>query len=161
MEIEFKRLHPNAVVPTPGSLWSAGYDLTAATLRKAGDVYIFGTGLAVEIPKGWFGAMYARSSIYLQPLHKAGGVTVVDSDYRGELMVMFRHVQRTDYNCERLREYLQLLGQEDKFPLMHPYGVGDRIAQIVFQPCAAVDFVEVDDLSPTARGAGGYGSTGR
>ena len=160
MDVKVKKVHPDAVMPKRESLWAAGYDLTAVTLRKEGDLYIFGTGIALEIPKGWFGALYPRSSVYLQPLHKCGGVTVIDADYRGEIMVMFRHMPRTAFNCEGVQEYLRSIGQEDRMPMMRPYAVGDRIAQIVFQPCAVVYFDEVAELSPSVRGAGGYGSTG-
>lgn len=154
MDIKIKKLHEAAVRPKRGSLWSAGYDLTAVTLERVGDIYVFGTGLAFEIPKGWFGAVCARSSIYMQPFDKCGGVTVVDADYRGEVRVMFR---RLEVDTDALSDFFELSG---KSAIQRPYDVGDRVAQIVFQPCASVAFNWADELSLTMRGACGFGSTG-
>lgn len=105
MKIKFVKTHPDAVIPTRGSAGAAAFDLTAVSLRRAADLYIYDTGLALEIPSGYWGGIYARSSIFFTGLEKCGGVTVVDSDYRGSILVMFREVP------------------------------GDRIAQLIIQPC--------------------------
>ena len=178
MQIKFTKTHPDAVIPTRGSAGAAGFDLTAVSLRRAADIYIYDTGLALEIPSGYWGVIYARSSIFFTGLETCGGVTVVDSDYRGSILVMFREVPG-DQHARRLALHPLFPG---KTGLMHPYKPGDRIAQLIIQPCVVptqkvrqdmeiayrlpmqleqVEFVEVPELSQTERGAKGYGSTGR
>lgn len=178
MEIKFIKTHPDAVIPTRGSTGAAGFDLTAVSLRRAADLYIYDTGLALEIPSGYWGGIYARSSIFFTGLEKCGGVTVVDSDYRGSILVMFREVPG-DQHARRLALHPLFPG---KTGLMPPYKPGDRIAQLIIQPCVMpvqktrhydgaieylplslepIEFVETDHLSTTERGTGGYGSTGR
>jgi dUTP pyrophosphatase len=161
MQINFKVLHQNAKMPFRGSKHAAGYDLFCSSMRRAGDIIICGTGLAVEIPRGYFGGIYARSSIYLAGWEKVGGVTVVDSDYRGEVFVLFRDTYRQQPRTDKIRDYLMQSGQADKVEMLRPYAVGDRIAQLVLQPCSVLKFVQCEELSKTARGDGGYGSTGR
>lgn len=179
MKIKFMKTHPNAVIPARGSAGAAGFDLTAVSLKRAADLYIYDTGLALEIPTGYWGGIYARSSIFFSGLEKCGGVTVVDSDYRGSILVMFREVPG-DQGARRRALHPLFPG---KTGLMHPYKPGDRIAQIIIQPCVVpvtsttlyttrediicpvtmeqVMFVETEYLSTTARGTGAYGSTGR
>lgn len=179
MQIKFTKTHPDAVIPTRGSAGAAAFDLTAVSLRRAADIYIYDTGLALEIPSGYWGGIYARSSLFFTGLEKCGGVCVIDSDYRGSILVMFREVPG-DQHARRLALHPLFPG---KTGLMHPYKPGDRIAQLIIQPCyvptthhilqhpedgqnsliamEAIKFVEVDALSTTARGCQGYGSTGR
>lgn len=178
MQIKFMKTHPDAVIPTRGSSGAAGFDLTAVSLKRAADIYIYDTGLALEIPSGYWGGIYARSSIFFTGLEKCGGVCVIDSDYRGSILVMFREVPG-DQHARRLALHPLFPG---KTHMMHPYKPGDRIAQLIIQPCLvptthhilhpedgqnfliameSIKFVEVDELSKTARGTGGYGSTGR
>lgn len=165
MNIKFLKTHHDAVIPTRGSDGAAGYDLTAVSVKRAGDLYIYDTGIALEIPQGYFGGVYARSSLFFAGLEKCGGVCVIDSDYRGSIFVIFREMPG-DRTARRLALHSLYPG---KTHLMHPYKPGDRIAQLIIQPCASlasvslepVYFIEVDELSPTARGTGGYGSTGR
>ena len=132
-------------MPTRGSVSAAGSDLYACTGR--GSVTIaphttegIGTGLSIEIPEGYFGAVFARSGLASkQGLRPANCVGVCDSDYRGEYIVML-------YNdSDSPRTVLD----------------GDRIAQLVVLPYLTVEFEEADALSETGRGAGGFGSTGR
>ena len=179
MQIKFVKTHPNAVIPTRGSDGAAGFDLTAVSLRRAADLYIYDTGLALEIPSGYWGGIYARSSLFFTGLEKCGGVCVIDSDYRGSILVIFREVPG-DQHARRLALHPLFPG---KTHMMHPYKPGDRIAQLIIQPCLVpvqgrvslsemgsiqpycylekAEFVQVDELSTTARGTGGYGSTGR
>lgn len=179
MQIKVKKTHPDAVMPIRGSAGAAGFDLTAVSVKRAADLYIFDTGIALEIPEGYWGGIYARSSIFFTGLEKCGGVTVVDSDYRGSILVMFREVPG-DQHARRLALHPLFPG---KTGLMSPYKPGDRIAQLIIQPCVVpvmgrvtlsemgsikpycnleeVKFVEVDELSTTIRGTGSYGSTGR
>lgn len=142
--IRIKKLHPNAVIPTYGSLEAAGADiyacLEAAVTIPAGKTVFIPTGLAMEVPKGCAGLIYARSSMGskrgLAPANKVG---VIDSDYRGQVMVALHNHS-----------------QEDQ--VVNP---GERVAQLIITPVFTPGFREVDDLSETDRGSGGFGSTGR
>lgn len=178
MEIKFMKTHPDAVIPTRGSAGAAGFDLTAVSLRRAADLYIYDIGIAMEIPEGYFAAIFPRSSIFFTGLELTNCVGVIDSDFRAPISAIFREVPG-DQHARRLALHPLFPG---KTGLMHPYKPGDRIAQLIIQPCVMpvmgvrlfdgiaermavdlepVNFVETDHLSPTERGTGGYGSTGR
>ena len=139
-----KRLHPDAILPTYGSESAAGADLYALpgadTVIAPGQTVLIHTGLAMEIPEGYGGFIYARSGLAskrgLAPTNKVG---VVDADYRGEVMVAL-------YNQSGLPQTV---------------AGGERIAQLVIAPFLRVCFEESDSLSDTVRGEGGFGSTGR
>ena len=141
MLIRYKKLNTDATEPTRGSEYAAGLDLYSAedTYVAEGCVVKVHTGIAVEIPPGYFGAIYARSGLATkQGLRPANAVGVVDADYRGEIIVAL-------YNDSNIiREIHE----------------GDRIAQLVIQPCMQVVLQEVEELTETPRGAGGFGSTG-
>lgn len=144
MKIEIKKLNENAVIPTRGSEQAAGYDLYAATTEaitiKPHETVKIGTGLAIAVPDGYFGAIFARSGLAAkQGLRPANCVGVADSDYRGEYIVALHN----DTDQERTIE------------------PKERIAQLVVMPYLAVEFEEKDELSETQRGAGGFGSTGK
>lgn len=144
MKIEIKKLNENAVIPTRGSEQAAGYDLYAATTEPitipAHETVKIGTGLAIAVPDGYFGAIFARSGLAAkQGLRPANCVGVADSDYRGEYIVALHN--DTDFQ--------QTISPKE------------RIAQLVVMPYLAVEFEEKDELSETERGAGGFGSTGK
>jgi dUTP pyrophosphatase len=145
MTIKVKKTFNGAVVPTSGSKYAAGYDLYAHTLTgaqriPAGKTEKIGTGICMEIPEGYFGAVFARSGLATKRgLRPANCVGVIDSDYRGEIIVALHNDTDT---CETIHE-------------------GDRIAQIVIMPFLSADFIEVDELSDTDRGEGGFGHTGK
>lgn len=137
-----KKLNNRAIIPTRGSEYAAGYDLYANNeqrlLINSGDTVKVGTGIAMEIPEGYFGAIFARSGLATkQGLRPANCVGVVDSDYRGELIVALHN------DSNETREIMP----------------NDRIAQLVIMPYLTVDFVESDTLGDTDRGEGGFGST--
>lgn len=145
MKVEIKKLFEDAKIPTRGSEEAAGYDLYAHNIEKLNSAIlphstqIVGTGLSMEIPKGYFGAIFARSGIASKRgLRPANCVGVIDSDYRGEVKVAL-------HNDTDEIQYFEL---------------GERIAQIVIMPYLAVEFVEVNTLNETERGAGGFASTG-
>lgn len=148
MRVKIKKLTNTAVMPTRGSKYAAGYDLYAdlktkdeiATVEiRPHETVKVGTGLAVEIPKGFFGGIYARSGIATkQGLRPANCVGIVDSDYRGEIIVAL-------HNDTNEAQYIHN---------------GERIAQIIASPYLPIDFEEVEELSNTDRGSGGFGSTG-
>lgn len=178
MKINFVKTHPDAVIPTRGSAGAAGFDLTAVSLRRAADIYIYDIGIAMEIPAGYFAAIFPRSSIFFTGLELTNCVGVIDSDFRAPISAIFREVPG-DQHARRLALHPLFPG---KTHMMHPYKPGDRIAQLIIQPCVvptihhilhpedgqnsliameAIEFVETDVLSTTARGCQGYGSTGR
>lgn len=144
MIINLKKVNENAVIPTRGSEFAAGYDLYACIdeniVVKAGETVKVPTGIAVEIPEGYAGLVYARSGLAtkkgLAPANKVG---VVDADYRGEILVFIHNHSNNDAVIE----------------------VKERIAQLVVTPFLSVEFNEVSELSETVRGEGGFGSTGR
>ena len=143
MQIKIKRLTDTAKIPTRGSEYAAGYDMYADTIRRVAvpphrTANIF-TGIAMEIPTGYFGAVYARSGLATkQGLRPPNCVGVIDSDYRGNIGIAM-HNDSPDVQ------------------IIEPH---ERIAQIVIQPHLDVEFVE-DELSETERGQNGFGSTGR
>jgi dUTP pyrophosphatase len=143
-KIAVKRLKPNAILPTYGSAEAAGADLYACleeTVTVApGQTVFVPTGIAMEIPRGYAGLAYARSGLACkQDLAPANKVGVIDSDYRGEFMIALHN------HGSQVRT------------VSH----GDRIAQLVITPVYTPGFREVEELSDTSRGAGGFGSTGK
>lgn len=143
VEVKIKKISPNAVLPTYGTENAAGADLSACLFAPVtidpGQTFVVKTGLTMEIPEGYVGLIYARSGLAtkrgLAPANKVG---VIDSDYRGEIMVAL-------YNQSELPQKIE---------------PGERIAQLVIAPYLQGVFNEVDELSDTTRGAGGFGSTG-
>lgn len=143
MKVKIKKLSDLAVMPTRGSEYAAGYDLYAATSCIYDIVphctVKIGTGLAMELPEGTFGAIFARSGLATKKgLRPANCVGVIDSDYRGECIVALHN-------------------DTDEMMSIEP---GERIAQLIVMKYPEVAFEEVEDLSDTNRGAGGFGSTG-
>ena len=143
MKIQIKKLKENALIPTRGSAYAAGYDLYAcidAPLTiDAGMTVKVGTGLSIAVPEGYFGAVFARSGLAAKEgLRPANCVGVCDADYRGEYIVALHNDSA----------------------LARTVTPGERIAQLVIMPFLSVEFEEVDALTETERGAGGFGSTG-
>lgn len=142
--VKIKKIRPNAVIPTHGSKYSAGYDLHACidkpVIIKPHSTEKIGTGLAMELPNGYFGAIFARSGLATkQGLRPSNCVGVCDSDYRGEYIVALHN----DSDEERIVE------------------PNDKIAQLILMEYTIIDFQEVQELSETNRGDGGFGSTGK
>jgi dUTP pyrophosphatase len=145
MKIKFKKLAPNAVTPTKAHPTDAGFDLTATSQRY--DEYgasVYGTGIAVEIPDGYVGLLFPRSSIAKRDLTVANAVGVIDAGYRGEILLKFKPAAKWNFS-EHAGYY---------------YRVGERIAQLIIMPLPEVTFEEADTLEHGERGANGYGSTG-
>ena len=144
MDIRFKRLNNLAKIPTRGSKFSAGYDLYAATdydiqIPPHSTVKI-GIGLAMELPVGWFGAIFARSGIATKRgLRPANAVGICDADYRNEYIVALHN-------------------DTDEIQTIE---AGERIAQLIILPYQDINFKEVDELHETERGTDGFGSTGK
>ena len=147
MKVRIKKLHENAVVPAYAKEGDAGLDFTAVEISKdnVGNI-TYHTGLAVEIPQGYVGLLFPRSSISKKQQFLTNGVGVIDSSYRGEIMAKFKPVMGT---------YDTIL---DLFE-SNEYQVGDRIVQMIILPYPQIEFEEVEELSETERGYGGFGST--
>jgi dUTP pyrophosphatase len=144
VEVLFAKLDPNASAPTQGSKSAAGWDLRAledTTVSKGSSTKIR-TGIAVAIPEGWEGQIRSRSSLGAKGMIMPNGVGTIDSDYRGELMVLATWI-----------------GEGDSIQLSK----GERVAQMLIAPVPVTSYkeVSVEDLSTTERGKGGFGSSGR
>lgn len=144
MEVKFKKLSDKATTPVYAYDGDAGLDLTAVSvnseINECGQfVIVYHTGLALEIPKGYVGLIFPRSSIANKSLTLTNCVAVIDSNYRGEVLLKFKNTTG------------------DSVPAVYP--IGAKIAQIVIMPYPTINFVESDELSKTERGEGGYGSS--
>ena len=146
MKVKIKKLHEDAVIPTYSKDGDAGMDLTAIWRQYDGEnsVWIYHTELSFEIPKGYVGLLFPRSSVFKQDLNLSNSVGVLDSGYRGEVLFKFKESLKTD----------------ESYPRSY-YRSGDRIGQIIILPYPQIEFEEVDQLSETERGTGGYGSSGK
>ena len=137
LNIKIKKVRQEAIIPTKAHTTDAGYDLYASSCHYENGLVCYGTGVAVEIPDGYVGLVFPRSSIADTHLTLSNSVGVIDSGYRGEIKAKFRKGGTRGY------------------------GVGDRIAQLIILPYPEVVFEEVDELADSDRGTGGYGSSGR
>ena len=140
MQIRFTRLCPEAQAPFRGSSDSAGYDLTAVskTWDEQRKCWLFGTGLAVEIPLGYVGLLFPRSSVFKTRYLLANCVGVIDADYRGEIGVILINLSQEDFTVND----------------------GERIAQMIIARHEQAEWIKVETLDETERGAGGFGHSG-
>ena len=140
LEIKFKKLVETAKCPTKAHPTDAGADLTAVSREWNEELkcWIYGTGIATEIPEGYVGLVFPRSSIRKYTLAQCNAVGVIDSSYRGEIMVSYK-----------------LTSDVEKI-----YNIGDKIAQFIILPYPEVSYKEVETLSETDRGENGHGSSG-
>jgi dUTP pyrophosphatase len=141
MQVKIKKINPSAVIPTYAKAGDAGMDVIATSVISE-DVFqiTYGLGIALEIPNGFVGLVFPRSSIRKTDLSLTNCVGVIDSGYRGELQATFRKHRGVASTI---------------------YAVGDRVAQIMIIPHPPIEFKEVDELTNTERGEGGFGSTGK
>jgi dUTP pyrophosphatase len=138
MDIKIKKLVENAVIPSYSKLGDAGMDLTITSKELLDSEHIkYGFGIAIEIPVGYVGLVFARSSIYKQRQILSNSVGVIDSGYRGEISAI-------------------MIGTTEEC-----YKIGDRAAQIIIIPYPSINFIPVRELSNSVRGTDGYGSTGK
>jgi len=142
MEVKIKKADNSAIIPTYAKQGDAGLDLTAVSCVIKDDYIEYDTGLQFEIPDGYVGLLFPRSSISKYDLALSNAVGVVDSGYRGNVTFRFK-LRCTDGNPAKI------------------YREGDRIGQMIIIPIPKIKFVEVDSLSETERGSGGYGSSGK
>jgi dUTP pyrophosphatase len=141
MQIKFKKKHPNAIVPAYAKTGDAGLDLTGITIDWETETQIcYDTWLSVEIPEGYVGLIFPRSSIRNYELSLSNAVGVIDSGYRGSIKFIFN----------------KLRGDESKI-----YAVGERIGQLIILPYPKIETIEVEELSNSERGLVGFGITGK
>lgn len=141
MKVKIKKVHPDAVIPQYAKESDAGLDLVATSIISNTTFQItYGLGIALEIPEGFVGLVFPRSSIRNTELTLSNSVGVIDSGYRGELQATFNKSNGLDSIS---------------------YKVGDRVCQIMIIPHPIIELFEVDELSESARGEGGFGSTGK
>ena len=144
MQVKIKKLSPNVVIPTYAKDGDAGMDLIATSIvSDTLDQITYGLGISLEIPEGFVGLVFPRSSIRKTNLQLSNSVGVIDSGYRGELQATFNKIQGV---TEGVRER---------------YLIGDRVCQIMIIPHPPIQFEEVEELTNTERGEGGFGSTGK
>lgn len=140
LEVKIKKLNENAVIPKYSKNGDAGLDLIATSVSLKDKQITYGTGLSMEIPNGYVGLVFPRSSIRKYDLSLSNSVGVIDSGYRGEIMATFN--------------------LKNPWSESDIYKEGDRVAQIMIIPYPKIKFIESNELSDSDRGDGGFGSTG-
>lgn len=155
MEVKIKKLSQDAVVPTYAKHGDAGMDLTATskTYDDNGNV-VYGTSLAFEIPENYVGLLFPRSSNTKKDLILGNSVGVIDSGYRGEVILIFKK----NMNVNKFENAIK---SREKFISLDEYEVGERVGQIIIMPYPKVTFIEVNALGTSERGNGGFGSSGK
>lgn len=144
IELKVKKLNEEAVIPKYAKEGDACFDLTAISVRRTNIFIEFGTGLAMEIPEGYVGLIFPRSSITKKDIMLKNSVGVIDSGYRGEIKFRFIKSKHTD----------------DGSVFYQSYKEGDRVGQMMIIERPFVNIKVVDELNTSERGKGGYGSTG-
>lgn len=152
MEIKFKKLVPEAKTPYRKIDVDAGFDLYAISKEEKPKYVVYYTGIAFEIPEGYVGLVFPRSSVTDYNLMLKNCVGVIDASYRGEIMCRFLGTKALHY---RIGENEAVIYGDDV------YKIGDRIAQVVFLELPKITLIEVDELSDTQRGSQGFGHTGK
>jgi dUTP pyrophosphatase len=164
MQVKIKKITTDATIPKYAKSGDAAMDIVATTkwYDEFGNV-CYGTGLAFEIPEGYVGLIFPRSSISKTELSLANAVGVIDSGYRGEVTFKFKPtlVYRTEVSSiSEDFDFIAYSYDSDEQDENSEYKVGDRVGQIMIIPIPTIEFVEVSELSESDRGSGGFGSTG-
>lgn len=153
MKVKFKKLHKDAVIPSYAKPGDAGLDLTAVSITSD-ETYnnlVYKTGIAVEIPEGYVGLVFPRSSIYKTVVSLINSVGVIDSGFRGEITLRFiDNFSPSESPGDRFKKFTRDF-----------YQVGDKIGQLIIIPYPHIELEEVEELSTTERGENGFGSSGR
>lgn len=174
MEIKIKKLNEDAVIPSYAKPGDMGMDLTAVAMEYDAnmDCYIYHTGLAFELPEGYGMLLFPRSSNRKTEAYMTNHVGILDSGYRGELLICYKNrtsskiinAIKTLFNdiksvANRCFGKIKLITPNPVDEA--PYKVGERVAQLVIIPYPSIEFIESDELSESERGEGGHGSTGK
>jgi dUTP pyrophosphatase len=144
MKVKFKKLLPGAVTPSYAKPGDAGLDLTATSHHYTEEYIEYSTSIAVEIPEGFVGLLFPRSSVTNKSMMLKNSVGVIDSNYRGEIKLRFATVNTHPHHSHN-----------------NYYQVSDRVGQLIIVPIPNIELEEVEELTETNRGADGYGSTGK
>ena len=153
MKVKIKKIYSDSILPTKAHGDDAGFDLYAHSKSYDDDGnVVYGSGVAMEIPQGYVGLVFPRSSNAKKDLLLSNSVGVIDSGYRGEITFKFKQTPQ---------EFADASGTFVTYQYTKDYGLGDRVGQIIIMPYPEIEFVEVGELSDTERGTGGYGSTGK
>ena len=171
MKVKIKKLHESAVIPSYSKKGDAGMDLTAVDYyyNVEGNI-VYRTGLAIEIPEGYVGLIFPRSSICNYDINLTNAVGVIDSGYRGEVTMKFKPTlcfqpnEATNYLADDKFDASDgvYIPYDERVPIEpHVYECGERVGQIIIMPYPQIEFEEVESLTETERGDGGYGSTGK
>ena len=142
LKVKFKKISGNTILPFKGSVDAACFDVYAHSITFENNKMVIGLGFKTEIPRGYKGILMPRSNLTKHPWMMNNSMGIIDADYRGEWKMIL-----TPLNGDLITTSL-------------PYGTGDRVGQIYFEAVTPVEFIEVEDLSETERGTGGFGSTG-
>ena len=169
MEIKFKKLDPKAVNPFKKYNVDAGFDMTALWKKETDKYTEYGTGIALEIPDGYVGLMFPRSSVRDMDFMLKNSVGVIDASYRGEIKFSYLHAVHDAFEDIDNIDFVNLYGYNNKNGIdikivnrhMDKYEIGDRVGQIVFVKIPDVQMVESRELNETKRGTAGYGSSGK
>lgn len=145
MNIRVKKLHKNTIIPTYAKEGDAGMDLTAVSVEFTQDYVSYKTGLAIEIPYGYVGLLFPRSSNSKKDMILSNSVGVIDSGYRGEIELRFKTIKSTK--------------DSQSFHAVNIYSIGDRVGQLIIMPIPHIELIESETLSDSVRGEDGFGST--
>lgn len=174
VKVKFKKLDSRAVIPSYAHYTDAGMDLTAIDIEydKDLDCFVYHTGLAIEVPEGYYINLYPRSSNRKTDAYLTNSVGVVDSNYRGEVLLCFKSITSIKV-AQKFHSIIGIINNmftklgfpdiklDDYTGYQAPYNVGDRIAQMIVLSYPKVDIEVVDNLSSSDRGNSGFGSTGK
>lgn len=172
MKVKIRKLHLDAVVPTYAKKGDAGLDLTAISKRVEtgndfeGEYIEYGTGLAIEIPEGYVGLIFPRSSVSKKDQFLANAVGVIDSGYRGEIKLRYKLEQQFDalinweHPTRMMSNFIEYV-IDDKQYYANIYAVGEKVGQLIIMPYPSIELVEVSELASSDRSEGGFGSTGK
>lgn len=144
MKVKFKKTHENAVIPKYAKPGDAAVDLVAVSKDWEKQYISYNLGIAIEVPEGYVGLIFPRSSISNYDLALSNAVGVIDSGFRGTLSARFKIVPNENHRI-----------------LPRTYDIGDKVCQLIIVPYPQIDYEEVDELSDTERGTGGFGSSGK
>lgn len=165
MNVNIKKLNKNAVIPQYAKPGDAGMDVIATSINVTDDYIEYGTGLAFEVPEGYCMLIFPRSSVSKYDLTLANSIGLLDSSYRGELKLRFKRSYLVqDYDdgiCSTINRLYANSSRSFILTADKIYNIGDKVGQIMIVPYPQIEFNEVEELSDTERGSGGFGSTGK
>ncbi len=151
MKVKIKKLSNKAIIPKYSKQGDAGLDLTAISKEETNNYIEYNTGISIEIPEGFVGLLFPRSSISKKSILLTNSVGVLDSQYRGEIKLRFYGFEKEVYSNSKQKQtrYENI------------YQIGDRVGQLIILPYPQIEFEEVEELSLSERGENGFGSSGK